>query len=197
MVAHPISRLTTCTLTKTPWHLKRLGVFYITASNLLVDEECSTINNKNELPFIRNCLFFSNPYIIHKYSKKMSESQGERIRRAREEKGLKQGHVAREAKITQAHLSRIENDESGVTDHTLKKIAEVVGESLENLVVRKDSGKGPGVMSIDDVLSSESAMVRFLNGERPDKDTYDWVRRSLAVIRAEVRRRNDDLKGLY
>jgi transcriptional regulator with XRE-family HTH domain len=127
----------------------------------------------------------------------MVESQGERIRRAREDHGLKQGHVARVAKITQAHLSRIENDESGVTDHTLKKIADAIGETLENIVVRKDNSKAPGVLSIDDVLSSESAMVRFLNGERPDKETYDWVRRSLAVIRAEVRRRNDEVKGLY
>jgi transcriptional regulator with XRE-family HTH domain len=110
---------------------------------------------------------------------------------------MKQGHLAREAKITQAHLSRIENDESGVTDHTLKKIAEVLTVNFEDIVVRKDASKGPGVMSIDDVLSSESAMVRFLNGERPDKETYDWVRRSLAVIRAEVRRRNDEVKGLY
>ncbi len=127
----------------------------------------------------------------------MAETQGERIRRAREEHGLKQGHVAREAKITQAHLSRIENDESGVTDHTLKKIAEAIGENWENIIVRKDSSKVPSGMSIDEVLSSESAMVRFLNGERPDKETYDWVRRSLAVIRAEVRRRNDEMKGLY
>jgi transcriptional regulator with XRE-family HTH domain len=127
----------------------------------------------------------------------MAETQGERIRRAREERGLKQGHVAREAKITQAHLSRIENNESGVTEHTLKKIADAIGENIENLIIRKDNSKTPGVMSIDDVLSSESAMVRFLNGERPDKETYDWVRRSLAVIRSEVRRRNDEVKGLY
>jgi transcriptional regulator with XRE-family HTH domain len=127
----------------------------------------------------------------------MLETQGERIRRAREEHGLKQGHVARQAKITQAHLSRIENDESGVTDHTLKKIADAIGENLENIIIRKDNTKGPGILSIDDVLSSESAMVRFLNGERPDKETYDWVRRSLAVIRSEVRRRNDEVKGLY
>jgi transcriptional regulator with XRE-family HTH domain len=127
----------------------------------------------------------------------MAETQGERIRNARELKGLKQGHVSREAKITQAHMSRIENDESGVTEHTLKKIADAIGVNFEDLIMRKDVSKGPGVMSIDDVLSSESAMVRFLNGERPDKETYDWVRRSLAVIRSEVRRRNDEVKGLY
>ncbi len=124
----------------------------------------------------------------------MAETQGERIRRVRDERGMKQGYVAREAKITQAHLSRIENDESGVTDNTLKKIAEVLNVPFDDLVVRKDPTKGPSVVSIDDVLSSEAAMVRFLNGERPDRDTYDWIRRSLAVIRAEVRRRNDELR---
>jgi transcriptional regulator with XRE-family HTH domain len=127
----------------------------------------------------------------------MAETQGERIRRAREEHGMKQGHVAREAKITQAHLSRIENDESGVTDHTLKKIAEAMNANFEDLIIRKDYSKTPGINSIDDVLSSESAMVRFLLGERPDKETYEWVRRSLMVIRAEVRRRNDEVKGFY
>ena len=74
----------------------------------------------------------------------MTETQGERIRRAREEHGLKQGHVAREAKITQAHLSRIENDESGVTDHTLKKIAEAIGENLENIIVTQEQLESPG-----------------------------------------------------
>ena len=127
----------------------------------------------------------------------MPETQGQRLRRAREERGMKQGHIAREANITQAHLSRIENDESGVTDHTLRKIAEVIGIPFDDVVVRKDPSKGPGVNNIDDVLSSESAMIRFLNGERPDKETYEWVRRSLAVIRSEVRRRNDAVKGLY
>ncbi|HET6400781.1 MAG TPA: helix-turn-helix domain-containing protein [Candidatus Kapabacteria bacterium] len=127
----------------------------------------------------------------------MLETQGQRLRRAREERGMKQGHIAREAHITQAHLSRIENDESGVTDHTLRKIAEVIGIPFEDVVVRKDPAKGGSINNIDDVLSSESAMIRFLNGERPDKETYEWVRRSLAVIRAEVRRRNDAVKGLY
>jgi transcriptional regulator with XRE-family HTH domain len=121
------------------------------------------------------------------------ETQGERIRRARDERGLKQGYVSKTAAITQAHLSRIENDESGVTDHTLKKISNAIGVPFEDLVVRKDpkSDEGPRVTSIDDVLTSESAMVRFLNGEKPDQETYDWVRRSLAVIRTEVRRRKD------
>src|SRR4051812_46022607 len=123
----------------------------------------------------------------------MQETQGERIRRARDERGMKQGYIARTANITQAHLSRIENDESGVTDHTLKKIATAIGVPFEDIVVRKDPTKdeGPRVVNIDDVLSSESAMVRFLNGEKPDDETYDWVKRSIAVIRAEVRRRRD------
>ena len=99
-----------------------------------------------------------------------TETQGERLRRARDESGLKQGFVAKTAGITQAHLSRIENDESGVTDHTLKKIAAAMGVAFEDIVVRKDATRdeGPRVINIDDVLSSEAAMTRFLNGERPD-----------------------------
>jgi transcriptional regulator with XRE-family HTH domain len=121
------------------------------------------------------------------------ETQGERVRRARDERGLKQGYVAKEANITQAHLSRIENDESGVTDHTLKRIATAIGIPFEDIVIRKDPSKdeGPRVITIEDALASEAAMVRFLNGERPDKETMDWIRRSLSVIRSEVRRRKE------
>jgi transcriptional regulator with XRE-family HTH domain len=121
------------------------------------------------------------------------ETQGERLRRARDERGLKQGYVARTAGITQAHLSRIENDESGVTDHTLKKLAAAIGMPFDDLVVRGDPRKddGPRVVTIEDVLQSDAAMVRFMGGERPDQETFDWVRRSLAVIRTEVRRRRD------
>ncbi len=126
----------------------------------------------------------------------MQETQGQRLRRARVERGMKQGFISQGAGITQAHLSRIENDESGVTDHTLRKIADAIGIPFDDVVVRKDPSKGPAVISIDDVLSSESAMIRFLNGERPDKETYNWVRQSLAVIRSEVRRRNDAIKGI-
>src|SRR5947199_4845795 len=101
------------------------------------------------------------------------ETQGERVRRARDERGLKQGYVAKTANITQAHLSRIENDESGVTDHTLKRIATAIGIPFEDLVVRMDPAKdeGPRVVTIEDALSSEAAMIRFLNGERQDKET--------------------------
>lgn len=121
------------------------------------------------------------------------ETQGERIRRARDERGLKQGYVAKTANITQAHLSRIENDESGVTDHTLKRVAAAMGVPFEDIVIRRDPTKdtGPRTVTIEDALSSEAAMIRFLNGERPDKETLDWVKRSLSVIRSEVRRRRE------
>jgi transcriptional regulator with XRE-family HTH domain len=121
------------------------------------------------------------------------ETQGERLRRARDERGLKQGYVARVAGITQAHLSRIENDESGVTDFTLKKLAQAIGIPFEDLVVRDNPKKddGPRVVNIDDVLSSEAAMVRFMGGERPDNETFEWVKRSLQIIRSEIKRRKD------
>ena len=121
------------------------------------------------------------------------ETQGERLRRARDERGLKQGYIARVANITQAHLSRIENDESGVTDHTLKKLAAAIGIPFEDLVVRGDNRKdeGPRVVNLDDVLSSEAALIRFIGNERPDNETFDWVRRTLGVVRTEIRRRRE------
>jgi len=121
------------------------------------------------------------------------ETQGQRLRRLRDERGMKQGYISRVADITQAHLSRIENDESGVTKNTLRKIAEAMGIAFEDLYLPK-SGKedeGPRVLDIDDVLGSDAAMIRFMGGERPDDATMSWVKRTLSVVRAELRRRRE------
>ncbi len=121
------------------------------------------------------------------------ETQGERLRRARDERGLKQGYIAKVAGITQAHLSRIENDESGVTDHTLKKLATAIGLPFDDIVIRTDPRKdeGPRVVNIDDVLSSESALIRFIGNEKPDNETFEWIKRTLGVVRTEIRRRRE------
>lgn len=121
------------------------------------------------------------------------ETQGQRMRRLRDERGMKQGHISRVADITQAHLSRIENDESGVTKNTLRKIATAIGIAFEDLYVPKndDDKEGPRIMDIDDVLGSDMAMIRFMGGERPDDATMQWVKRSLSVIRGEIRRRKE------
>jgi transcriptional regulator with XRE-family HTH domain len=119
----------------------------------------------------------------------MGETQGERLRRIRDELGMKQIFVSNTAGITQAHLSRIENDESGVTEHTLKKIAAALGVSYGIVAVKKSSKKTGIAISIDSVLADEAAMIRFMGGKKPDKHTYDWVRRSLEVIRGEIHKR--------
>ena len=121
------------------------------------------------------------------------ETQGQRLRRLRDERGMKQGYISRVADITQAHLSRIENDESGVTKNTLRKIAEAMGIAFEDLYLPKSDKEeeGPRVLDIDDVLGSDAAMIRFMGGERPDDATMQWVKRSLSVMRQEIRRRRE------
>jgi transcriptional regulator with XRE-family HTH domain len=121
------------------------------------------------------------------------ETQGQRMRRMRDERGIKQGHISRTADITQAHLSRIENDESGVTKNTLRKIADAMGVAFDDLYVPKNNedNEGPRVMDIDDILNSDAAMIRFMGGERPDDATMQWVKRTLDVIRKEIRRRRE------
>jgi transcriptional regulator with XRE-family HTH domain len=120
------------------------------------------------------------------------ETQGQRLRRLRDERGIKQGYISRTADITQAHLSRIENDESGVTKNTLRKIADAMGIPFDDLYLPKtDKEEGPRSVDIDDVLGSDAAMVRFMGGDRPDDATMQWVKRSLSVIRQEVRRRRE------
>src|SRR5438874_4380807 len=112
---------------------------------------------------------------------KRRETQGQRMRRLRDERGIKQGYISEKANITQAHLSRIENDESGVTKNTLRKIAEAMGIAFEDLYLPKNDKdeEGPRVIDIDDVLGSDAAMIRFMGGERPDDATMQWVKRSL------------------
>ncbi len=122
-----------------------------------------------------------------------AETQGERLRRARDERGLKQGFVARKAGITQPHLSRLENDESGVTDYTLKKLAAAIGVSFENLRVHASPDKPiDRSANIDEVLMSEAAMIRFMGVEKPDAETFEWVKRSLMVIRDEIQRKRNN-----
>jgi transcriptional regulator with XRE-family HTH domain len=119
-----------------------------------------------------------------------AETQGERIRRLRDERGQKQLFIAKKAKVTQAHLSRIENDESGVTEHTLKKIAKAMGVTYQEIAVAprwKPTDEDSG--SIDEILGDQAAMLRFLGGEKPDTETYEWVKRSLEVIRTEIQQR--------
>ncbi len=121
-----------------------------------------------------------------------SETQGQRIRRIRDERGIKQNYISKTTGITQAHLSRIENDESGVTKNTLRKIAESLGVTFESLYIPKREeyvGDGSKPIDIDEVLLNETAMIRFMGGERPDDATYEWVKRSLGVIREELRKK--------
>ena len=97
-----------------------------------------------------------------------------------------------DAAFVQAHLSRIENDESGVTKNTLRKIAAALGVSFESLYIPKREeyvGDGSKPIDIDEVLLNETAMIRFMGGERPDDATYEWVKRSLGVIREEIRKK--------
>jgi transcriptional regulator with XRE-family HTH domain len=121
------------------------------------------------------------------------ETQGQKIRRVRDERGIKQKFISEATGLTQAHLSRIENDLSGVTRNTLRKIAEALGVSFESLYVPKSAGlagsEGTVSANIDEVLEDDAAMIRFMGGERPDDATMQWVRRSLSVIREEIRRR--------
>ena len=123
-----------------------------------------------------------------------TETQGQRIRRVRDERGIKQNHISKVTGITQAHLSRIENDESGVTKNTLRKIAEALGVTFEALYIPKHgftNDPDAQTIDIDDVLANETAMIRFMGGERPDDATYEWVKRSLGVIREEIRKKKN------
>lgn len=59
----------------------------------------------------------------------MMNTVGSRIRKLREEKGLKQEYLAHELEITQSNYSRLEKDDNRLTVPKLQKIAEVLNVS--------------------------------------------------------------------
>lgn len=62
---------------------------------------------------------------------------GSRIRKIREEKGIKQEYIAHELEITQGNYSRLEKDDSRLTVPKLQKIAEVLNVSISILFGEK------------------------------------------------------------
>jgi transcriptional regulator with XRE-family HTH domain len=92
---------------------------------------------------------------------------GERIRALRGNLGLSQREVARDARISQAGLSRIENGERAATGAELFHIAQTLGTSLSELAaespLRETVGVGMRIKSDvpqDDTTRAEIAAVR-------------------------------------
>ncbi len=62
---------------------------------------------------------------------------GSKIRKLREEKGIKQEYMAHELEITQSSYGRLEKDDSRLTVPKLQKIAEVLNISISILFGEK------------------------------------------------------------
>ncbi|MFR4440012.1 MAG: helix-turn-helix domain-containing protein [Hungatella sp.] len=67
-------------------------------------------------------------------------SVGENIRNIRQEKGLTQAYVAKQAGITQAMLCQIERGTKNPSLQIGKEIADVLGCALDRLIIDNVSG---------------------------------------------------------
>ena len=63
----------------------------------------------------------------------MTPTLGKKIQYLRRIKGLKQGEVAEKLTMSQQAYSRLENDQTKPTHEQLKKVADALGVSLEDL----------------------------------------------------------------
>lgn len=82
-----------------------------------------------------------------------TESFGQRVRRIREKKGIRQIDLAARAQISWRHLIRIEQDRGGVTkDATVARIAEALGVEEHELTGADDDEESDSVISLDDYL---------------------------------------------
>lgn len=73
----------------------------------------------------------------------MPESIGSRVRTARKKRGLTQAALAKAVSVDQTAISKLETGTMGVEDHTLGRISDALGVSLQWL--KTGEGQAPGV----------------------------------------------------
>lgn len=66
--------------------------------------------------------------------KNESEKLGSNLKRIRTEKGISQGDIGRELKVSRGFISTIENGKTNPTLSTISKLAKVLGVSSDELL---------------------------------------------------------------
>jgi len=66
--------------------------------------------------------------------KNESEKLGSNLKRIRTEKGISQGDIGRELKVSRGFISTIENGKTNPTLSTISKLAKVLGVSTNELL---------------------------------------------------------------
>ena len=66
--------------------------------------------------------------------KNESEKLGSNLKRIRTEKGISQGDIGRELKVSRGFISTIENGKTNPTLSTITKLAKVLGVSSDELL---------------------------------------------------------------
>lgn len=112
---------------------------------------------------------------------------GDRIREIREHKKLTQDQLANKAHLSKGFLSDVENNKKNISSHLLLKIAEVLGASVEYLLLGETKEKiRREPVTIPPALS-EAAEKRNLSYV----DTLELLRAYNSVI---ARRSNNSIK---
>ena len=104
--------------------------------------------------------------------KKTNKAIGKKISQARDEKGLSQEDLGRELGVGQSRIAQFENDLSSVPDSRVKKLAEVLGVSVEWLIEPEDVLALPSSKAITigerikfriEMINMDTAKLAFLS----------------------------------
>lgn len=113
----------------------------------------------------------------------MSKTLGQRIRRTRTQRDLGLREMARLVDISPTYLSRVETDEeqNPPAEETLKKIAEVLGENLGELMHL--AGRVPS--DVDEIVREDAAMPDALRAAKAKNITGEQLKQLIEKAKAK------------
>jgi HTH-type transcriptional regulator, competence development regulator len=99
----------------------------------------------------------------------MVEALGDRLKRIRLARGLGLRGTANLVGVSPTYLSRVENNLEAPTEEKIQKLAEVLGDSFDELM--QLAGKVPA--DVADVIKADSGMPAFLRRAREENLTAE------------------------
>lgn len=111
----------------------------------------------------------------------MAETFGDRLKRIRSSRGLGLRGTANLVGVSATYLSRVENNLEAPTEEKIQKIAEVLGDSFDELM--QLAGKVP--TDIAEVITADSGMPAFLRRAREENLSAEKLQQILDGLKPE------------
>lgn len=120
-----------------------------------------------------------------------SASFGQRLAALRQERGLKQEELAKKIGVSVTHVGRYEREESQPTLNVLKRMAKVLGVSLDYLVFDEKEGVAAARLADKELLEQFEKLMRL---SEEDKQTVRNVIAGL-VVKSQLNSMIEQTKG--